>query len=262
MTEKYITLLTKNFLEDKILELGNIKNVADDLKVNSGIIYRYCKKLNIPVRSCIHHKINDEFFKIDTEESLYVAGFLAADGCISKGKIEISLASKDRNILEKILEAMGSEHPIKNVTYFSKQLNKNYNCSRISIGNLKLIQDLADRFNITPAKSKTYQFPERLINHPLVNHFLRGLSDGDGSWGCYSGRVSFKMQGTKNLLEHYLLILNRECNLDREEKKILISPGCFNLDFGGNVICGKIAKFLYQDATIFLERKYIIADKN
>jgi hypothetical protein len=112
---------------------------------------------------------------------------------------------------------------------------------------------------------KIYIFPEWLVDHPLVNHFMRGYNDGDGSF--YIGQlknnrrvkqVYFSLRGTTNFLKVYRTILEQQCDLKERITDIRVNCGTGILDYGGNGIIAKIASFLYKDATIFLPRKHTI----
>lgn len=71
-------------------------------------------------------------------------------------------------------------------------------------------------------------------------------------------QVYFSFRGTPPFLYNYRSILERECGLEPRIKTVRVNTGIGVLEYGGNGIVGKIAKFLYRDATIMLDRKYEI----
>jgi intein/homing endonuclease len=118
----------------------------------------------------------------------YILGFLYADGDIedvskSSRTQYITFPSVDREILEAIKIAIGSEHNInyrapREVTF---QNGKTYKCSgiyRLRIGSKKMFDDLLG-LGLTPRKSLTVKFPMN-IPDKCLGHFIRGYFDGDG----------------------------------------------------------------------------------
>lgn len=208
----------------------------------------YGLKYNKPTR----YYWNEKFWDNDTESSFYWAGFIAADGCLT-GKnnriLSIGLSNKDKSHLEKFKKDIGATHPI---------LDGKNNSVYINIRSGKLEKSLG-RFGIVPRKTKVLCFPEWLINHPFVHHFMRGYFDGDGCWSIKNNhkkikQMGFCLLGTECFLNTFRNILEKNCGLNN--KKLYDRGSIKSLDFGGNCIIVKIRDFLYQDANVFLERKY------
>ena len=211
------------------------------------------------------YNCNDNFFSEDNELSFYVAGFIAADGCVQVNKgcskvsaIDIKLSKNDQEHLENINNVLGSNRPIKNYE------NKWSGASLLRITSDKMCQDLSEKFNIVPNKSKTYIFPNLVKQHELVNHFMRGYFDGDGSFYIQkqsNEKVCFGLRGTDSFLTDYRSILEKQCDFSMRYNKMPVSGGCCQLAYGGNRNIIKISNFLYNDATIFLNRKKEVALK-
>lgn len=209
------------------------------------------------------YNCNDNFFSEDNELSFYVAGFIAADGCLNQHKesprvseIIIRLSKNDNIHLENIRKILLSNRPIRNYE------NKYSGVSVLKITSDKMCKDLFEKFNITPRKSKTYIFPNFLKRHELVNHFMRGYFDGDGSFYIqkqFNEKVCFGLRGTDSFLTDYRSILEKQCDFTIRYNKMPVSGGCCQLGYGGNRNIIKISNFLYNDATIFLNRKKIIS---
>lgn len=259
---KYQHILTKEFLCNKYEELGSMLSISKSLNIPHKTIREYFVKFKIPYKKKIRQKYNPDFFSKDTQESFYVAGFIAADGSVHGGDqyLGIILAIKDKDHLYKVRDAMGSEHIIsEGKTNIGE---KWYKRCRIRIGSKKLVSDLK-RFNIVQNKTKIYTFPEWLEDHPLVNHFMRGYMDGDGCWRIHDTGVHprsiFKLRGTEAFLSSFLQVLGNNCNIDISKKRLGANGGTSTLEFGGNIIVSKLADFLYKDATIYMDRKYEIA---
>lgn len=117
---------------------------------------------------------NDNYFSTLTQQNSYWGGFIAADGNIDKynNRLTISLAIKDKIMLERFLSDLNSNYKI----YYSN------NSGCIIVSSKQIVNDLKHHFNITPAKSYTLQ-PPNLIELKLIDSYIIGLIDGDGSIG-------------------------------------------------------------------------------
>ena len=133
------------------------------------------------------YSCNIDFFKKWTPEMAYVLGFLYADGDIqdvrdSSRAQYVHFASKDRDILEAIKNALKSEHKIyyrapKKTLYANGKIYENSGIYSLRIGSKKMFNDLLE-FGLTPRKSLSVKFPS--IPSHYFPYFARGYFDGDG----------------------------------------------------------------------------------
>lgn len=115
----------------------------------------------------------------------YVLGFIVADGSLEdahylRGKY-LRICTCDKEILEKIREAMASEHNVvkikakeflsRGIVYTAKEKYL------LRIGSHEIYNDLV-RLGVGPRKSKFIVVPA--IRSEFVPHFIRGYLDGDG----------------------------------------------------------------------------------
>ncbi|MFA5255319.1 MAG: LAGLIDADG family homing endonuclease [Candidatus Omnitrophota bacterium] len=114
--------------------------------------------------------INDKFFSKWSSEMAYVLGLIATDGCVSKSGA-VSLCINDKDLLEKVKNAMGSAHTIK---YYGRQ-NRLYS---FNFSRQRLCADLG-KLGIFPNKSLNIRFPD--VPDAFLIDFIRGVFDGDGS---------------------------------------------------------------------------------
>jgi hypothetical protein len=260
-------ILTKDLLEIEYSELKSIRKVAEKLGVSHETIREYMHAFKININVVNKYTCDLDFFTRDNQESFYVAGFIAADGCLKERQLNhgnpifqlyIGLAEKDKNILETIKQLMKSNHPISNFLNKNSKYNPLWNDSyksEFTITSKKIFDDLK-RFDIGPRKSMTYKFPEWMVTHPLKHHFMRGYNDGDGSF--YIGneeQIYFSLRGTPSFLEVFRSILEKSCDLTIRTTPIRVNTNQGVLEYGGNKILAKISQFLYKDATVFLPRK-------
>lgn len=218
-------------------------------------------------------KFNENVFDIiDTEEKAYWLGFIWADGTISSTPLdpnkkstynfELSLKGSDKEHLEKFnkfMEHIDSNHVRLTKTTCSYDGRKVIcECCRWWIVNKHLWTTL-NNYGCTPKKSLTLKFPDLNIfkTKYLVRDFIRGFFDGDGCIS-YSNKehtmMNISFLGTLDMLEGV------------EENLPLLQKYKFSKNHDNNditmrfMICGKnglsILHFLYNNATIYLNRKY------
>lgn len=245
----------KQELENKLLELKTITKVAEYYNVP-----RTSMSLILKQRNIFNKKINENFFSKDTQESFYLAGFLAADGNVDKNlrRITIGLAEKDLIFLNKIKTLIEFKGNLtKSISHGSKRSEKYKDTTAYFLRfSSKQVADDLTRFNIVPCKTKIYDFPEWLIDHPLVHHFMRGYFDGDGCLRHDNKQLSFSLVGNKFFLEKFQNILEKQCYI--KNNKISKDRNIFKLKYCGNKLVPKICEFLYNNSTFHLDRKYYI----
>lgn len=176
------------------------------------------------------------FNNIDSEEAAYWLGFIHADGHINKRSLEIELKSQDYKHLIKFSEFIKKDKNPK-VTFRNKQ----YPTCRINIGSKKLCDNLR---NIAKSINIINFIPE-----DFIFHFLRGLFDGDGS----IGKDRIDIIGFTPVIEKIKEIL--DCGrIEYECYKGISRIYIYGLKRGKAL---NILHKLYDNASIFLDRKYI-----
>lgn len=263
-------VFTKELLQQEYDQLQSFRKIGEKYNISRETARWYCAKYDIKINKLVRYECDHDFFSRDNEESFYIAGFIAADGCVKKHstgnsyQLQIGLAKTDKEFLEMLRQTMQAEAPIKDFLVKNSKRNPNWNdCwkSELTITSKKMYDDLA-RFNIIPRKSLIYTFPEWMKTHPLKHHFIRGYNDGDGSFyvpklkeGRTVPQIYFTMRGTPKFLTDVRYILEQECSIEKRDTPIRISSGHGCLEYGGNGIISKIIGYLYKDANIYLNRK-------
>lgn len=172
-----------------------------------------------------------------------------ANGAITtNGKsydIELGLKLSDKEHVEKFAKAVGKEYVITD----------SYR-ARCILGS-KHMFDILCSYGCTTRKSLTLQFPDISMfkDKNLIKHFIRGYVDGDGclSWANKEHtRCVISILGTKDFLKGIMDILPPTCKLTKNNKNqditlVLTYNGKIEFDF---------CKYLYEDSTIYLQRKY------
>lgn len=202
------------------------------------------------------YSLNQNFFEIiDTEEKAYWLGFLYADGCIYVAK----------NRKEVILEL--STQDIEHIGLFNKHINSNRKIkitkrgyARLEIFNTKMVDDLINLGCIS-RKSLKVKFPtEEIVPRYLIHHFIRGYMDGDGCICPYYKNIKgrkkpyftceVKFVGTFEMIKGIKDFFNSD--------KIILRPkhakNICNINFKVRKHLKEVL-FLYENATVYLERK-------
>lgn len=243
----------------------SISEISNIVKINRSTIYKILKDFKTLMRSQhqIGHSKNttknrkynfnlNYFENIDSEEKAYWLGFLYADGYISyKGYIRIALQEQDLEHIKKFRTAIdANEIEIK---YVKKTKSYKIDCCSI-----KMTRDLT-KLGCCQNKSLILKFPtidQVPIN--LINHFMRGYFDGDGCISFSNDTPSFSVLGTKKFLDRYEDILIQHAEYKKKNKRI--HNDLWNENTEAIVYSGKkieqIYNFLYNNANIYLERKY------
>jgi endogenous inhibitor of DNA gyrase (YacG/DUF329 family) len=203
------------------------------------------------------YKINIDFFKKPTPQMAYILGFFMADGRLERNSVYFVVGKReDRQILEKINNAMESNYPIK---------QRKDGSFRLRIHNPIIIRDLR-KLGINFGKMKNVSLPK--IPSSLFRDFVRGFLDGDGwigsnrrkmeiSVGFSSGNYKFlkvlieKLNATLNLTTH---------NLRKREKitKKNKNSTYYQIEYYSEN-AHKILNYLYENLReddLFLLRKY------
>lgn len=124
--------------------------------------------------------LNTAYFSEPTIRNSYWAGFIAADGCLTrKGALRIALSIKDREHLEKLKSELNFSGPIRDgLTTTPSGRKVAYSC--LVTWSKDMLLDLRRNFNVVERKTLTLIPPDRLPE-PLAEAFIVGLIDGDGS---------------------------------------------------------------------------------
>ena len=261
--KKYSYELSKLILEysfnnpySSTRDIANIFGVSKDIVTN--LIKRYGNRKPKKLE-----KFNRDFFnKIDTEEKAYWLGFLYADGSVSLknkgGALELGLAKIDENHLYKFCDSVGKERKVSNKIV--KLEDKEFEAVRLHLCSYEMATDLIN-LGCTQNKSLTLNFPtEDKVPNYLIRHFIRGYIEGDGCIGLYYGRIHFSVIGTKNFLNGMIKTFNENLkdigvlNLHKQDKRFK-NDVTTSISKSGEYAL-KILNYLYEDCTIYLDRKY------
>jgi hypothetical protein len=125
------------------------------------------------------YDLDTAYFSKPSIRNSYWAGFIAADGCLTRnGGLRLALSARDRGHLEKLKSDLSFNGPIRDsLTTTPGGREATYSC--LVVWSKDLLLDLKHNFNLTERKTLTLLPPYRLPE-PMVEAYIVGLIDGDG----------------------------------------------------------------------------------
>jgi hypothetical protein len=245
-------------IEDIILMYNqglSCSKIATTFNCSESFINKKIAEQNITKRpgGSYRRSYNQNFFNsIDTEGKAYWLGFLYADVCVQEkltGQKVISLAVKDKEVIDKFIKSLDGDF-----------ITKTYNeVHVIHLTSKTMFNDLVHHGCI-PRKSLVLKFPN--LPHNLVNHFMRGYFDGDGSvfilhpknynkTNTIYKNIGIGICGTKEFLSEYNKYL--DCSKVKKDKRK--EGNVWYLSISGTNKVKAFYEFIYKDATLYLTRK-------
>ncbi|MBU2541242.1 MAG: hypothetical protein KJ593_05010 [Candidatus Omnitrophica bacterium] len=258
--------------KDKLISLylrdsKSLQEIALLYNVSRVAIFKKLKKYGIKQRSKSQARIeaqkqgkapqeffdiNEHFFGKWSHEMAYVLGLVITDGCVSKtGTILLSM--NDRELLEKVKEALRASHKIEQSKY-----QKGLYIFRFAREGM--IKDLR-KLGIGSKKSLTVRFPN--VPQEYLPDFIRGVFDGDGSVFFDKRRPKFPLRSkfvssSENFIEKLQKCLEF---LDMPKRTIYKqkTKNAYSYMFiYAHKDSSKLFEILYKNNQnrLFLERKY------
>lgn len=233
------------------LQGQSTKQIGALYSVDGGTVYDRLKQMGVMFRSPSESKrlytLNHEaFVSIATEETAYWLGFLYADGCVMEKEqtVQLVLKEEDQAHIKAFRDFLSADYPIS--------FDRKRNAVKLTVSSARLCASLI-ALGCTPRKSLSLTMPA-LPEH-LAHHFVRGYFDGDGSACFVGGAPTISFLGNKAFLEQIKKVIDQDTNADgklyphyKTQVWYLIYRGQFKVPI--------VRDWLYQNATIWLARKY------
>jgi|SRR5882724_622853 len=214
-----------------------------------------------------YHINKNLFNKIDCEWKAYFLGIMYADGYVNKNGTQASLTQteKDKEILEKLNKLLYPQgrpllfhDPRPNLLKKkAKYITNPY--FTLSITDKCIIQDLI-KLGCFNRKSLTLRFPNNdILPKKFVFDFVRGYFDGDGCISIFNNGKSrtWNLAGTQDFLSQIQVFF---CDLNIKSS-LTPNGSIFYLKCHHIKDLKKIYRLLYHKASIFLDRKFQILNK-
>ena len=236
---------------------GNIEHILDSNNIKRRNFAEAASVSNIHRRAFAS---NDDYFKTQSANMAWILGFIAADGTIRKNSnsIKITLARKDREMLEKIREELEIEKEVKDY-----QDNKGYDSSTLEWTSQEHKKDLA-KYSIVPAKTFILEWPHELERKYWID-YIRGYFDGDGSInlvknsnGRGEGNLRWQvMSATRPIIQNIIDFFEEEYRIPPvsvlEQQGDRLHP-LYYMQYS-SVSTRKIYNILYTPDSLYLKRK-------
>ncbi|MBB6452776.1 intein-encoded DNA endonuclease-like protein [Salirhabdus euzebyi] len=187
------------------------------------------------------YTLNEDYFKTWSNNMAYILGFIVADGTVYRDGQTVSIAQKEKYILENIKKELGSNQPLYR--------NEQTGVYMLNLNSKKIKTDLSEKHGIKPNKSTTIDFP--YIPEEYLSHFVRGFFDGDGfiyygkNFASFvGGSLSFMMS-----LKQNLEVLGFEPNFND-------NGSYYRIFISGRKTIKLFANWMYKDKGLYLTRKF------
>lgn len=197
------------------------------------------------------------FKSIDTEEKAYWLGYFVGDGNVQSGcRQRVYLGSTYYSVPESFKIFLGASHSITTHNHNPKPYY------RIAVENEDLVADLKSH-GVGPKKTFETRMPKSVPQH-LVRHFIRGLLDAEGFISLCRQTESKHRNLQVSLYGSYGLMVDVKDYLDSEFPeggcKVTKAATIYSVRKSG-WRAQKIAEYLYEDASIYLEYKKLKLDQ-
>lgn len=197
------------------------------------------------------YKVNEKYFdKIDNDKKAYILGFILADGCITNGRLIITLSKKDLCVLDFIKKELEYNGPITEKTIINKSGKKSDMVS-LSINSVYVVNSLL-KLNIN--YRKTYLSDVPIVSDKFTGSFLRGYFDGDGYVG-FSLKYKLIVFAAQN--KKFLENVREKCGLNNIG--IIYKKGLY---YAWTISRLKdiynLFNFMYKNNDFCLQRKFVV----
>ena len=212
------------------------------------------------------YDLDESFFdNIDSQEKAYILGLLYSDGSNNpkKSTISISLQEEDKELLEQVRNLIKSEKPLEYLDYSNKHdFGYTYkNQYRLLLFSSHMCKSLVS-LGVIPNKSLKLTFPV-FLEEEYLRHFIRGVYDGDGSiHSSYRNDNNVPITVTITATENFCIGLKNVVSKELGISSGIYDASCHNgitkvFTLSGRNVSKKFLDWIYKDATIFLQRKFL-----
>lgn len=259
MTQEEKEYIIHIYYENK--DVGS-KELQKLLEISHRAWLSVMKEFEINSKRKNRYTLNENYFDvIDTEGKAYCLGQLYADGFVGDEKTNnIVFSSKDKEILVKIakeLEFTGEIRKTRRGGY--KNSKEGYSLNFSSVHMAETLREIGLYPNKSLSIDKIPQIP-----HLLLRHYLRGYFDGDGSITPVESvnrvkgkeyrypKLEMTIIATEGMIHEIIKTFNiKKCSITKSR-----TEGMKYLRIKSNGDIKMLYHLFYEDATIYLERKY------
>lgn len=252
-------------IQNKIIEAYknniSLREIEKQFGATRNTVNKFLEQKGIKTTKGNHYRkyFHDfDFFEtINTEEKAYWLGFMFADGYIinhenryGEDSFGLTLAEDSLDSIEKFKKSLHATNPI----HYDNSKSIGQPQAKIVLTSQKTVNDLIDK-GCVKQKSLILKPPKRVPNE-LIHHFIRGFFDGDGSLIKYEtkkGYIAYQIDFTTTYDMAIWLQENFGTGSVFSEKR---RESTWYFSVGGNRQVLKLCHYLYDNATIWMDRKY------
>ena len=247
--------------------------IARRFNITSQTVYNILKNNNVQPIKFQKRSFDTKYFDIiDDEHKAYWLGFIMADGSISHpskettgaSRLTLNLSIKDIELLQRFKKDIQANNNIIEEYIPNRTYSQNKMC-RLSFNSIEFCRSLK-RYGIDRCKTGKETIPTDKIPQCLMKHFIRGFFDGDGcvTYNKRNDTVSpiiFFTSANIEFLEDLKMFLIDEIGTSR---MVSVIPSgkqggrvkhSYQISYGKRDDVVSFYNYIYEDATIFLERK-------
>jgi len=255
-TDKEILYAVENRINKSYAEIG--KDIG---RTRNAVMV----KLNRLGYKLDNYEFDKMYFDvIDTQDKAYWLGFIYADGNVyifKKNNVEINyvmgieISIKDIDHLKKFNESISGNLDIKTRDRKIEGYSNVYGMASIRVYSKEFVKNLQKQ-GVMENKSLKICFPS--LEKELIPHFIRGFYDGDGSISIDKRSQQLRCNFTSgskeflNDLKNIFLGQGIRCYVGSTYK----NSNSYTLGITGRDSTINFTNFIYQDASLFLERKH------
>lgn len=251
---------TKNKIIEAYKNNMSLREIEKEFKVLRATVSKFLEEQNIKKIKGNHYRKYfhdfDFFENIDTEEKAYWLGFMFADGYIvnhenryGEDSFGLTLAEDSLDSIEKFKKSLHATNPI----LYDNSKSIGQPLAKIVLTSQKTVNDLIDK-GCVKQKSLILQPPKK-VPEKLLSHFIRGFFDGDGSLMKYNynNYPSYQIEFTTTYeMAIWLRDIFGKGDVHKEKRRDFT----WYYSIGGNRQVLDICHYMYDEATIWMNRKY------
>lgn len=251
---------TKNKIIEAYKNNMSLREIEKEFKVLRTTVSKFLEEQNIKKIKGNHYRKYfhdfDFFENIDTEEKAYWLGFMFADGYIvnhenryGEDSFGLTLAEDSLDSIEKFKKSLHATNPI----LYDNSKSIGQPLAKIVLTSQKTVNDLIDK-GCVKQKSLILQPPKK-VPEKLLSHFIRGFFDGDGSLTKYNynNYPSYNIEFTTTYeMAIWLRDIFGKGDVHKEKRRYFT----WYYSIGGNRQVLDICNYMYDEATIWMNRKY------
>lgn len=235
------------------------------------------------VKPAPHYSFNENYFDvIDDEHKAYWLGFIWCDGYMAirhrknhvSYEFKLTLKQDDYDHLEKFNKDLNGNYKVNFYNSNGFCRDEVFVEARLLITNQHFGKTLVEKYGLIPNRKDCTKIINSIPNS-LMKHFIRGVIDADGSISQYdhietklgkeylTNKLTVHIGGHYEILKHiekHLINNNLIAEFDRKVNKRHEEEGrdgeYRSLQLSGKVQGLKILHYIYDDATVYLDRKY------